>query len=69
MATEKKRLEAAGGGRDGNESSAAYTPATQHFQVCGILAETLLQSLATRKIITHRLWLRLAGCRAERARL
>ncbi|CBN79191.1 Bardet-Biedl syndrome protein 7 [Ectocarpus siliculosus] len=32
VATEKKRLEAAGGGRDGNESSAAYTPATQHFQ-------------------------------------
>ncbi|CAM9371775.1 unnamed protein product [Ectocarpus sp. 13 AM-2016] len=32
VATEKKRLEAADGGRDGNERSAAYTPATQHFQ-------------------------------------
>lgn len=35
MAHEKKQLLASSGGENGNESSAVYTPATQHFQVGG----------------------------------
>lgn len=42
VAHEKRQLEHATRGGNGSESSAAYTPATQHFQVRGELQGCLL---------------------------